>query len=138
MLWSIGRTKSMNSEKKALMLASLAEAITGLIALIDPLIVAKLLFDAEIAGVAIIITRVTGAGLLGLGVSCWPGSLFGKQFSKTLLGMLIYNLIVTIYFGYLGITGQWVGLLLWPAIFLHAFLTFLLCLGFFTSERAHS
>ncbi len=125
----------MHCEKRVLAFASLAEAITGLIALIDPLIIARLLFNAEIAGVGVIITRIAGASLLGLGVSCWPGPLFAKQVSKTLLGMLIYNFIVTFYFGYLGITGKWVGLLLWPAIVLHALLSFLLCLGLFTSKR---
>lgn len=125
----------MNSAKKTLILASLLETITGLIALIDPTIVAKLLFGAEIAGAGILITRIAGAGLLGLGVSCWPLNLFGKHFSNTILGMFIYNIIVTIYFGYLGITGIWVGPLLWPVILLHLFITFLLCLGLFPSKR---
>lgn len=126
----------MYNKKRVLAFASLAEAITGLIALIDPVILVKLLFDTEIAEVGIIITRIAGASLLGLGVSCWPGPFFVKQVSKTLLGMLIYSFIVTFYFGYLGITGKWVGLLLWPAILLHAFLTFLLCLGLYTSKRS--
>lgn len=126
----------MYSEKRVLAFASLAEAITGLIALIDPVILVKLLFDAEIADVGIIITRIAGASLLGLGISCWPGPLFSKQVSMTLLGMLIYSLIVTVYFGHLGITGKWVGLLLWPAILFHAFLTFLLCLELCTSKRS--
>jgi hypothetical protein len=127
----------MYSEKRVVTFASLVEVVTGLIALIAPMILARLLFDAEIAGVGIIITRILGASLIALGVACWPGPWFAK-IPQTLLGILIYNLIVTFYFGYLGLTAQWVGLLLWPAIVLHAFLTFLICLGLFTSKRPFS
>ena len=41
-------------------------------------------------------------------------------------GMLTYSTLVTLYFLYLGIRGEWVGPLLWPAGVLHAVLTFLL------------
>jgi hypothetical protein len=40
--------------------------------------------------------------------------------------MLIYNTLVTIYLAYLGIGGELVGILLWPAVALHAVLTGLL------------
>jgi len=123
----------MYSEKRALKFASLAEVVTGWIALIDPVILVRLLFGAEIAGAGTIVARILGASLLGLGVSCWPGSWF-VNIPQTVLGILIYSFFVTFYFGYLGITGQWVGLLLWPAILLHASLTFLLCLGLCTSK----
>jgi hypothetical protein len=36
--------------------------------------------------------------------------------------MAIYNLLGMIYLGYLGIAGKLVGLLLWPAVALHAIL----------------
>ena len=38
----------------------------------------------------------------------------------------LLTLLVTLYLAYLGIGGQWVGSLLWPAVALHAVLTFLL------------
>jgi hypothetical protein len=38
--------------------------------------------------------------------------------------MLIYNILVTPYLFYLGIGGELVGILLWPAAVVHAF-TFL-------------
>ena len=40
--------------------------------------------------------------------------------------MLIYGAAVTLYLSYLGIRGDWVGPLLWPAVVLHAVLTLLL------------
>jgi hypothetical protein len=43
-----------------------------------------------------------------------------------LVGMLTYGALVTLYLAYLGIRGEWVGPLLWPAVVLHAVLTLLL------------
>jgi hypothetical protein len=40
--------------------------------------------------------------------------------------MLVYNLLVTLYFVYLGLGGKWVGVLLWPAAAAHAVLAVLL------------
>ena len=40
--------------------------------------------------------------------------------------MATYSLFVTLYLLYLGIRGEWVGPLLWPAVTLHAVLTLLL------------
>jgi hypothetical protein len=42
-----------------------------------------------------------------------------------LVGMLTYSTLVTLYLGYLGIAGGFVGILLWPAVVLHGALTLL-------------
>ncbi len=104
--------------KQALFFAAVGEAATGLALLIVPSIVVRLRFGAEPAGLAIPIARVAGIAFMALGFACWPG--------PALLGMLIYGSLVTLYFLYLGIQGDWVGPLLWPALALHAVLTFLL------------
>ena len=104
--------------KKLLVLAAIGEAATGLALLIVPSLVVRLLFGAELTGVAIPVARVLGIALIALGVACWPG--------PALLGMLTYSALVTLYLLYLGIRGEWVGPLLWPAVVLHAVLTLLL------------
>ena len=43
-----------------------------------------------------------------------------------LLGMLTYSLLATLGLAYFGISGEWVGKLLWPAVALHALLTLFL------------
>ena len=86
--------------------------------LILPSLVGRLLLGAELTGVAIPVARVLGIALIALGVACWPG--------PALLGMLTYGALVTLYLLYLGIRGEWVGPLLWPAVVLHAVLTLLL------------
>ena len=50
--------------------------------------------------------------------------------------MLTYNLLATLYLLYLGVRGQWVGKLLWPAVTIHAVLTVLLGRGWFKERHA--
>jgi hypothetical protein len=45
--------------------------------------------------------------------------------------MLCYGLLATFYLGYLGAAGVWVGVLLWPAVGVHAVLTLLLARAWF-------
>ena len=42
--------------------------------------------------------------------------------------MLTYSAMVTLYLAYLGLAGGLTGVLLWPAVILHAILTALLVL----------
>ena len=99
---------------KVLIVASVAEAATGLALLIVPSFVGQLLLGDGLNGVAIPIARVTGIALIALGAACWPG--------PPLLGMLIYSAAVTAYLAYLGFAG-FAGALLWPVVVLHVILT---------------
>jgi hypothetical protein len=101
-----------------LTLAAVAEATTGLALLVVPALVGQLLLGTELAGVSIPVARVAGMALIALGIACLPG--------LALLGMLTYSALATAYLAYVGIRGEWVGLLLWPAVAVHAVLTLLL------------
>ncbi len=68
--------------------------------------------------------RVAGFGLFSLGLACWPGA--NASGSPVRRALFAYNLLVTVYLLYLGIDGEWVGILLWPAVALHGVLTLLL------------
>jgi hypothetical protein len=114
--------------KKVLTVAAVLELATGLALLIVPSLIGRLLFGAEFTGVANPAARVTGIALLALGVGCWPGS-------TALCGMLTYGALVTLYLAYLGVIGEWVGKLLWPAVLLHAILTALLGRAWFQSRK---
>ena len=113
--------------KKVLTLAAVVEAATGLALIIVPSLIGRLLFGAEFTGVANPAARVTGIALLALGVGCWPGS-------TAFCGMLTYSALATLYLLYLGIRGEWVGPLLWPAVVIHALLTALLARAWFQSR----
>ena len=101
--------------KNALTFAAVAEVATGLWLLIVPSLVGQLLLGEQFAGVAIPVARVAGIALTALGIACWPG--------PPLVGMLIYIASVTLYLAYLGIAEGLTGVLLWPAVALHAILT---------------
>jgi hypothetical protein len=112
--------------KKVLALAAAGEAALGLVLLVYPPIVVRLLFDAEIVGAGVVMSRLAGIALIGLGGACWPGSDAGGSPSRALRAMLCYSLLATVYLAYLGISGECVGVLLWPATVVHGILTFLL------------
>src|SRR5512139_1394096 len=101
--------------KRMLVLAAAGEAAFGLVLLAYPPIVVRLLFAAEIAGTGIVMSRVAGIALIALGVACWPGSATGSSPSRALQAMLCYSLLATLYLAYLGVGGERVGSLLWPA-----------------------
>jgi hypothetical protein len=113
---------------KLLSLSAIIEAATGLALLVIPSLVGRLLLGAELSGVSVVIGRVAGIALIALGVACWPGR-------TALCGMLIYGAAVTLYLSYLGIGGNWVGPLLWPAVALHAVLTLLLARAWFEPQE---
>jgi hypothetical protein len=104
--------------KMALVVAAVVEVATGLALLLVPSLVGQLLFGVELIGNAMAVARVAGIALIALGVACWPGT--------PLVGMLTYNATVTLYLAYVGIVGGLTGLLLWPAVLVHAIMTALL------------
>jgi hypothetical protein len=111
---------------RVLALAAIAEAATGLALLVVPSLVGRLLLGAELTGVALPVARVLGIALIALGVACWPG--------PPLIGMLTYSVLAMSYLIYIGIRGEWVGLLLWPAVVLHAVLTLVLARAWFKQQ----
>jgi hypothetical protein len=114
--------------KKILPLAAVAELATGLALLIVPSLVGWLLVGWELSGSTVQLARVAGIALIALGIACWPSA-------TALCGMLTYSGLATAYLGWLGIRGEWGGLLLWPAVVLHAVLTALLARAWFQSQK---
>jgi hypothetical protein len=107
-----------DTRKQVLTFAAVGEVATGLALLLVPSLVGRVLLGEELSGVAVTVARVAGVALIGLGVACWPG--------PPRLGMLAYSASVTLYLAYLGWWGGATGVLLWPAVILHAILTALL------------
>ena len=110
-----------------LAVAAAAEALIGLVLIVCPPIVVKLLFGADIAEIGVVTSRFAGVALIALGVACWP---FGSA-SRALYGMLTYSAFATLGLLYLALGGKWNGPLLWPAVVLHALLTLLLARAWF-------
>jgi hypothetical protein len=104
--------------RRVLAIAGVGEIATGLALFAVPSLVGHLLLGEELTSIALPVARVTGIALIGLGIACWPG--------PPLLGMLTYSAAVALYLACVGLVGGFSGVLLWPAVVLHAILTALL------------
>jgi hypothetical protein len=109
---------------RLLSFAAVAEALTGVALIAAPSVVGRLLLGVEFSGVTAAVARVAGIALVALGVACFSGGEAGRG----LFGMLTYSLLATSYLVHLGLGGEWVGSLLWPAAAIHAALTLLLAI----------
>ncbi|HZY97404.1 MAG TPA: hypothetical protein VFE35_09895 [Candidatus Cybelea sp.] len=94
--------------------AAVVEAVAGLVLIVDPSLVARLLLGADLSAAGEAVGRVAGFGLCGLGLS------------RSARGLFLYNMLASIFFLYLGVRGGLAGLLLWPAFALHGCLAVLL------------
>jgi hypothetical protein len=109
-------------KKNVLALSAAAEAGTGLLLLAWPSLVVRLLFGAEIGGAGVIMSRIAGIALIGLGVACSPGN----SAFQPLYGMLTYSTLAMLYLICIGVREELVGVQLWPAVVAHAILLALL------------
>ncbi|MGH7788754.1 MAG: hypothetical protein ACRERC_17925 [Candidatus Binatia bacterium] len=108
--------------RKILAFAAAVEIGTAIVLLIAPGRAVTLLLGPEIGGAGTLLGRCFGIALLGLGVACRPGRQADAA-PPAFKGMLIYNLLIAIYLLYLGTVGNLGGVLLWPAVALHAVVT---------------
>lgn len=112
----------MSGTKRFLVVAAGCEALTGLGLAVDSPFVVQLLLGAEPSGAGLPASRVAGIALVGLGVACWPDRDAIASLAP-LRAMLVYNVLATLYLSFLGVGGEFVGPLLWPAAGAHAALT---------------
>jgi hypothetical protein len=120
---------------RVLALAATIEGLTGLAMIVDPVIATRLLLGGEVSEAAMGLVRIGGAGLLALGIGDWPGVKAATDNLRPLRSMLTYNVLVTLLLLYLGVRGEWVGVLLWPAAVLHAIVTSLLVRSWFRARE---
>jgi len=104
--------------KAVLPIAAVGEAALGAALLVVPSLVGQLILGTDLTGIAVPVARVAGIALIGLGIACWPG--------PVRLGMLTYLALSALYLAFVGIADGLSGLLLWPAVVLHAILAVLL------------
>jgi hypothetical protein len=122
-------------QRNLLAVTAALEGITGFTLLVYPTIVIWLLFGTGIAGAGTLASRFAGLTLIALAVACWPGRDGDGSAIHALSGMLTYSVVATIYLGSVAIVGEFVGLLLWPAVAAHALLSILLARSV---KRAHT
>jgi hypothetical protein len=98
--------------------AAWLEIVTGVVLIIAPKIACLLLFAALLDGVGVPLGRYAGIAVLALGTACLPSGTAPVR--RAVLGLLIYNCGVVMLFVWLWIATAFRGILLWPAVILHA------------------
>jgi hypothetical protein len=123
--------------RKLLMATALVETPIGLMLLLSPKLVVAFLLGASLdAPAALVVTRIAGTALLSLGGACWLARDDGPNLARRGLvaAMLLYNCAAGAVLAAAGVGVRLVGVLLWPAVALHAVLA-LWCIACLRSGR---
>jgi hypothetical protein len=107
------------------LIAAIEAVATSVVLIVSPSLFSRLILGAELSDPGEALGRLTGIVLLAFGLACWPAPAAAGPAAPAIRSLLIYNLLATIYLLYVGLGGRLVGILLWPAVALHAVLTLL-------------
>jgi len=110
------------TRRALLLFAAVVEVATGLALILAPALVVALLLGLTLPPQGMPAGRVAGAAMLGLGLAAWPARRRGED-GPAFRGMLLYNVLLAGYLAHLGFNRHLAGLLLWPAVALHAAVT---------------
>jgi hypothetical protein len=113
----------------AVMTAACLEIAAGAALLTAPGIACWLLFATKTESVEITLARFAGVGLIALGLACLPSKDTGSRRNAS-LALLVFNLGVAILFACVDVFTPLHGVLLWPAVVLHAIIAAALMLSF--------
>ncbi len=108
---------------RLLKLTAIIETATGLGLMAVPSVVVRLLLGSPLdTSAAVMLGRVAGAALLALGVACWLArdDTQSRAARGLVVAMLMYNLVATAVLAFAGIGLGLHGVVLWPAVVLHA------------------
>ena len=120
--------------KYLLIATALGEGGVGLLLLISPSIPLNLLLGVDrVSPEAGVLARIAGAALLAVGVACWlgRGEALGPARVPLIAGALAYDTAAAGLLAYAGLSLGLAGVVLWPAVVLHAALAAwcVVCLG---------
>ena len=124
--------KLMDAEKWTLPAAVVEAAATGVVLFVRPQLFAWLVFGAEFSEAGNALGRLAAIALLGLVLASWPKP---AATASSIRALLIYNLLATIYLVCVGAGGQLTGMLLWPAVALHAIFSVLLARAWLATRK---
>jgi hypothetical protein len=112
--------------RQLLELTAIIEGSTGLALLVAPSMVVLLLLGSPLeASTGVTLGRVAGAALLALGVACGLARDETQSVAARglIIAMTVYNVGAVVVLGAAGIGARPVGVVLWPAVILHAVMT---------------
>jgi len=97
--------------------AAWLEIVVGALFLTVPDVPCSLLLAAKPEALGVLLSRFVGVALVALGIACLPSTNAGSR--RSAVGLLVFNVGVTILFAWVGFTTTH-GFLLWPVVILHA------------------
>ncbi len=113
------------NRKLFLLITALVEAATGLCFLFLPAVLFAVLLGLDNATVdAIFVGRIAGAALFAIGIASWMARIDTRTAAQLglLTGILIYNVAASMLLAFAGTVLKMIGVLLWPAVGVHAIL----------------
>jgi hypothetical protein len=120
---------SPNVLTKTMALSSVLEIATALALAYDPALVIRLLLGGTATDELLQVGRFLGVALFALGTAGWPNEQRSKPDTAAFRGLLTYNVLVPLYLAYVYFSVHAGGVLLWPAVILHAILAVLMILA---------
>jgi hypothetical protein len=105
---------------------AVVEIGTALLLLVNPEFVLTLLLGTAADVPAQVVGQCFGIALLALAVAWWPDQASAEGARSSFRGALTYNGLIALFLAYLGTARHMGGVLLWPAMALHAVVSFLL------------
>jgi hypothetical protein len=109
--------------KRLLVVTALIELGAGLALMCCPSLSIALLIGSRLdTSAAVTLARVAGAALLALGVACWlaRSDTQSRAAKGLVIAMLLYNVGTVAVLTFAGVGLGLHGMLLWPAVILHA------------------
>jgi len=95
------------------------EIIVGALFLAAPDVLCLLVFGVKPEAIAMPLGRFAGIALIALGIACLHSRDTGSR-RNVALDLFAFNVGVAILFVWVGVTTALHGILLWPAVILHA------------------
>jgi hypothetical protein len=121
-----GRASMWASNRKLFLLTTaLVEAATGLCLIFLPTIVFAVLLGLDHPTVdAIFVGRLAGVALFAIGIASWIARVDTRNPAQfgLLAGILIYDAAASMLLAFAGSILKMIGILLWPAVAIHAIL----------------
>jgi hypothetical protein len=108
--------------KRLLVLTAIIEVPIGLGLMAVPDLIVRLLLGSPLeSAAAIILGRVAGTALLGLGLACWLArdDTESRAAGGVVVAMLLYNSAVSAFLVYASLGLDLHGVILWPAVAIH-------------------
>ena len=110
------------------------EVVTGLGLVVEPLLLARLLFGSDLNAAGEATSRIAGLVMLCLAAGCWPRAAGAE--AHALAPLMALSWLAAAFLIVTGLIGTTVGMFLWPAAALHLILAVLLTRAWMESRRS--